>query len=530
MATLPAGAPETPRAAHALRPRYALGLLALALAMLALHGYHPFAEDGGLYAAGIERLLQPGLFAGHSAFVTEHLRFSLFAPAVALLVRATRLPLDWALLLLYASSLWLTLAAGWALLGRVLGNSATGTRARWGGVLLLALWATLPVAGTSLVLLDPYLTARSLSTPLTLWAMAFALEDWRGRAQPAVACALCLAAAALLHPLMAGYALAFVLTLRLLRLRRRIAVWGGLLLLALAMAATLQALTPAEGPAAVAAALSRYYWFLSQWQWYELCGLAGPLLLLAALLRWPGALLSKRPNEADQPDALRLLVEAALGLGLLATLVALLFAREGMAAHMVARLQPLRVFLTIYAVMALLLGARLAMAGPKTLGLAIVRGAAVLAMAAAMFWAQRAVYPASAHLELPWRSADDPNRWTQAFLWARTHTPPQALFALDADYITTAGEDAQGFRALAQRSALPDFSKDGGVASLAPRLADAWRQGVQAQTGLSTESDAVRHARLLPLGVSWMVLHSTAAAAMPCPYDNGTVKVCRLTP
>jgi hypothetical protein len=151
-------------------------------------------------------------------------------------------------------------------------------------------------------------------------------------------------------------------------------------------------------------------------------------------------------------------------------------------------------------------------------------------MAASMVASQRATFPASQHLELPWR-VDTPaqNPWSRAFLWVRDHTPLNALFALDANYITLPGEDAQTFRATAQRSTLPDFSKDGGEASITPALADLWQQGVAAQTGLSTEPDAVRFARLRPFGVTWMVLRSEARTAYPCPYNNGVVKICSLT-
>ena len=72
----------------------------------------------------------------------------------------------------------------------------------------------------------------------------------------------------------------------------------------------------------------------------------------------------------------------------------------------------------------------------------------------------------------------------QAFLWIRGNTPKDALFALDADYINAPGEDAQSFRAIAERSALPDYSKDGGEASIAPDLTAAWSIGQAAQRGL----------------------------------------------
>jgi hypothetical protein len=153
---------------------------------------------------------------------------------------------------------------------------------------------------------------------------------------------------------------------------------------------------------------------------------------------------------------------------------------------------------------------------------------ALMVLAAIMFLVQREIFPDSAHIELPWRSNSNP--WTQAFLWVRANTPRDALFALDVRYINEHGEDAQTFRATALRSALPDFSKDGGEAAITPSLAAAWQQGAAAQANLSDEPDAIRDARLGPLGVTWMVLHSSAVTRHPCPYDNGTVKVCRLLP
>jgi hypothetical protein len=118
----------------------------------------------------------------------------------------------------------------------------------------------------------------------------------------------------------------------------------------------------------------------------------------------------------------------------------------------------------------------------------------------------------------------------QAFLWCRDNTPPDALFALDTKYVNEDGEDAQTFRPIALRSAVPDFSKDGGEAAITPSLAAQWQQGADAQIHLSTETDAVRDARLLPLGVTWMVLHAAARTAHQCPYNNGIIKVCSLSP
>jgi hypothetical protein len=522
-----------------------LALAALTALTLLIHGYHPFAEDGGLYVAGIQYTLRPSLFPYGTAFVTAHLHYSIFAPLLAWVVRTLHLPLDWALLLAYIASLLLTFFSARQLLCRCV----AGAPAQLGGMALLATWWTLPIAGTSLMLMDPYVTARSFSTPLSLLAIAFALDDWpsldpatsrvphssrslwRDEWGSVAACACALILAALFHPLMAAYALAFILTLRVARRADRGRGYMLLTVAALVLAATLHTMATTDSPAVVAAAISRYYWFLSQWQWYELLGLAGPLVILAILLRTQRKRLT--------PAAIALM-RAAICIGLIATLVALLFAHRHDRAHLVARLQPLRVFLPIYAVMTLLLGASLTQMlmdrrertrnrAARRL-LAIVPFGVFLALATIFFGVQRSTFPASSHIELPGREAHNPNPWVRAFLWTRANTPPDAVFALDAKYVNEDGEDAQTFRAWSLRSALPDFSKDGGEASITPPLAAQWLQAANAQRGLSTEDDGLRDPRIRPLGATWMIVHSPAATVHACPYNNGTVKVCRLGP
>ena len=229
------------------------------------------------------------------------------------------------------------------------------------------------------------------------------------------------------------------------------------------------------------------------------------------------------------------------GLAVFGVAVALLYARAGWAVHAVARLQPLRAFLPVYAVMALLVGGALpglaqrwaatrpapaaasAMAASATWIRALPAGF-ITASLLIFFVAQRASFPRSAHVE--WPAQPNGNPWAQAFEWARDHTPEDALFALDAHYITTPGEDAQSFRALAERSAVPDFSKDGGEAAITPSLAAPWQQAVRATEDLSNLRDAERDAQLRPFGVSWVVLHAGASTTHPCPFRNAVVKVC----
>jgi hypothetical protein len=295
------------------------------------------------------------------------------------------------------------------------------------------------------------------------------------------------------------------------------------------MSAILQARAPADSPAEVLAAHSRYYWFLAQWHWYELFGLIGPMLVLLALVRLKSTLRS---------DAARTLAIGCILYGCFAAAIALIFAHESYHAHIIARLQPLRAFLTIYAVMLLLLGASLQQlfdhAASSLPALRVARFALLpilLAASAAMYLAQRSAFPGSSHVELPWRMQSSPNPWVRAFLWCRDNTPRDALFAMDAHYITAHGEDAQTFRAIAERSALADFSKDGGEAAITPRLANEWASGFTAQLDLDQLSAAQLRTRLGPYDVDWVILRASSPAALDCPYNNNeSLKVCRLQP
>jgi hypothetical protein len=495
-------------------------LATLTLCVLLVHGYHPLAEDGGVYVAGVESILNPALFPHDLAFATATLHYSLFAPLMAQLVRSLHVPLVWLLLLTYLASTWLMLYATW----RIAVQCFRSETVRLCVVALVAAWMTLPIAGTSLLLMDPYVTARTFSTPLSMLAIAFALKFERGNSTPLWRCGLSLAAAAAFHPLMAVYAAGLIAALLIAKLpsrRGRISGWTFLATSAILIASVLQVTAAAESTPTVAAAFSRYYWFLSQWQWFELLGLAGPLVVFALLLCFARRTLGE-PGTA--------LCNASIAFGLIATLISVLFVHERFNTHLVGRLQPLRVFLLIYAVMAVLLGSTLANVyfNRRNQLVRAVPPLFVATIACIMFFAQRETFPASQHLELPWRAPSNP--WSQAFIWARENTPSDALFALDANYITTAGEDGQTFRAIAQRSMLPDFSKDGGEAAIRPSLAAAWFAGMSAQQNLSGLDDAQRDARLRPLGVSWLLLHSSAKTAHTCLYDNGTAKLCRLDP
>jgi len=227
------------------------------------------------------------------------------------------------------------------------------------------------------------------------------------------------------------------------------------------------------------------------------------------------------------------LARVAIVSGGTAIAVALLFAREGAAVHQVARLQPLRVFQLVYVVMILIIGATV---GESLLQRQTWRWVAAFSvLAAIMLHVGRETYPASKHLELPsrleWMSGGGENRWEQAFSWIKQNTPKDAVFALDANYIVKEGEDAQGFRAIAERSSLPD-SKDGGTASNRPELTEEWSRGMALQTGLGGDlgRQAIpgRLAALKSVGATWVILARDAATGFDCAYENEAVKVCRL--
>jgi len=505
---------------------------ALTFFAVLLHGYHPYAEDGGVYLPEIKRLLDPGLYPFGTGFVVEHLRFSLFAPAMAGLVRESRLSVEMVLLLVHLATFWATLFAAWLLAARCY----TSREARGGAVALLAVWMTLPIAGTSLMLMDPYVTARSVSTPCALLALVGAMEfllpqfevddepagqRWRG----AALCCGALAGAGVMHPLMAAYAFGSVLLLgALLSPSRLVRVWGtvGLGLTAVATAAGLYLSGAPESDIYRKILLTRDYWFLSQWHWYEWIGLIAPLLILSVV-----ATGRRKDGDAARVGLARMAVAA----GMTATVIAMVFARTGMAIHLVARMQPLRIFQLVYVVMILMLGSAL---GERVLQRRPMRWVVAFSLlAAVMMAAEQRTFPASKHLELPdaltWSvSPERGNSFERAFAWIGRNTPKDAVFAMDAQYITQPGEDAQSFRAIAERSVLPDYSKDGGVVTNKPELATAWLQGQVAQAELNEEPDVERLAALRPLGVTWVVLERNAATGFVCAYANVAVKVCRL--
>ncbi len=485
--------------------RPAVFISGLAFLALLIHGYHPYVDDAAIYVAGIEKIIDPSLFPAHAEYVLPHLRHSLFSYALGWLIRGLHVPLAYALFTTYLASLWLMLFACWRLACVLF----VTPRARWGALLLITAALTLPVAGSAIFFIDPYLTARSFSTPATLFAIAYAVE------RRMLAAGLCLLAAFVLHPLMAAYAIGYVIALVLLRRRR----WGWLAGIALAVMAAGFAFSHAgpmlgASPAYRIAAISRSYFFLNQWAWFEVFGLFPPLV--AAVIYLSRHDFSLRSNYAR-------ISAASLYVGTIAILFAVFFARTD-ASFLLARLQPLRAFQLIYILFFLLLGSLLGQYVFRRDWWLGVAGFSLIA--GIMFTAQLFIYPSLRHIEWPWSTTQNP--WEQAFLWVRANTPRDAYFALDPHYQSQPHEDTVGFRAMAQRSVLPDWGKDGGVAAIDPALAQQWWKEVTATESFPQWIDPQRIRMLTPYGVNWILLSASASTHFACPYQNSAVKVCRL--
>ncbi len=157
-----------------------LRLAALTVAALVLHGYHLGVEDGEIYIPAAKKLLHPSLYPFAPEFFLSHGRLSLFSSILAWTSRLTHMPMDWTLLVWYVASLFATILSCWLLAAECF----TSPRARWSAILVTTAVLTMPATNTGLLLMDPYLTARSFSTPLTIFALASFLgrrpmQAWR---------------------------------------------------------------------------------------------------------------------------------------------------------------------------------------------------------------------------------------------------------------------------------------------------------------------------------------------------------------
>ncbi|KAA6464655.1 hypothetical protein DYQ86_01445 [Acidobacteria bacterium AB60] len=493
-----------------------LPLLGLAVVAFLIHGYHPFSEDAETYLPGIERLLNPQLFPIGSEYFQLHAHLTWFPQLIGYSARILHVRLEWALLFWQVASFFLFLLACWDFVNLMFPRRI----ARWAGVSLIAVLFTMPVAGTALYVMDPFLNPRNITAFAEVLAVTSVVRRRYWIAVPV------LIFAGSIHPLMTAFTASLcALVVGLDRIPEWLAGRGAFgesipkeqsnpALPAAVGIASVNGIFSAPTEAYDRVAASHRYQFLVRWTWYELVGAVAPIFLFL----WFSSLARARGmrNLDLLSRAIAIFTTIYFVLGLAVSIPHRL--------EVFSLLQPMRSLRIVYILMILIGGG---LVGEYVLRNRIWRWICLfLPLSAGMCWAQRALYPASPHLELP--SDHFANPWAQAFLWARENTPSQAIFALDPFYMNEPGEDSHGFRAIAQRSRLADGTKDSGVVELFPEIANSWMRQVQAQTGIDqfTHTDFERLKD--QFDASWVILHTSNQNEIPCPYRNSAVMVCRI--
>ena len=464
---------------------------------LFVHGYHPWAEDAELYLPSVEKLLDPRLFPFNAQFFESHAHLTFFPYLIATSVRVSHLSLPFALFFWHLISIFLLLLACQELAGKCFTSSRVSS---YGAVALLAALLTLPVAGTALYIMDQYLNPRNLAASLAVLSILKLLD------RKYVPAALLLFVGAAIHPLMSAFAVAFCLLL--FCLQNYGSQWG--------LAAYLLPLGILDPPTAAyhQAVMSHSYFYLLRWHWYEWLGAIGPMMIFAWVAR------IARVRKLGNLELLsRTLVVYQTVFVIIAVILTVPARFESL-----ARLQPMRSLYLSYLLLVLFSGGLLAEYALKNRWWRWM--VLFLPLCAGMFYAQRGLFPASVHIE--WPGLKPRNPWIQAFEWVRGNTPRDAIFALDPYYMHIAGEDENGFRAVAERSRLADALTDSGAVSMFPPLAGEWLAQVQTQAGWREFGATDFHRLQLKYGLNWVVLQQSQAVDLQCPYQNPEVKVCRL--
>ncbi|MCI0626776.1 MAG: hypothetical protein L0387_34875 [Acidobacteria bacterium] len=471
-----------------------IGVFLLTLGAVALHGYHYGVEDQFVYLPAIQAKLDPNLFPHDAQLFLLQTRLGLFDEIVASTVRWTHFPLDWVVFFWHLLTVYLLLLGCLAVSRRCFADH----RAQWAGVALVAVLLLLTSGGTLLYIADPYLNPRTPATAALLLTLA-SLLDRRPRA------AVWLVVAATLHP-----------TIALCGVFHLVFQAWNMPMLASAAALPLLPAWLAEPNSGVWKEVLHTRWFLYplQWPWYAWLGVVIPL----ALLVWFAQLARDTRQQVLEHVTRKLLLSSALGVIIGVTLSVL----PGY--ERIIPVEPMRV-LHLMTLLTVLLGGGLL--AQHVLQDRPLRWAAVyVPLTVIVLYAQFRLYPASPHIEWPGRIAN--NSWVQAFVWIRTNTPKDALFALDPRHMERPGEDLHSFRALAQRSMLADYTKDRGIAATWPELASTWRDQVQARARWREFRLSDFQRLRAQFNVDWAVVEQPGVAGLKCPYANDRVLVCRI--
>lgn len=475
------------------------GLLACTICALLIQGYHPGLEDDAYYLAAIKKDLNPALFPHDASFFQLLFQATAFDKLIAFSLRLTHLPIDWGLLLWHCAVTFLILWGCWRICRRCFEEEY----AQWAAVAMVAALLTLPVSGSALTLTDQYLHPRAMATALILAAIVAVLDERR-----LLAGALLLAALPL-HLNMTPFGASYCL---FLTWRRPDAAHSRLRAAALFLPLGWM-LEPASDSWRQAAA-TRSFYFILHWHWYEWLGVLAPLAMLwgyRSLALGRGSSTLARVSE-------RLVYFGAFQLAV--ALILMVPARL----ERFRSLEPMRFLHIVYVLFVLVSGGLL---GRYWLKGHVIRWLLLFVpLSAGMFYAQRQMYPGTAHLELP--GAASRNDWVTAFRWISRNTPVDSLFALDPYYMEMGGEDYHGFRALAERSVLADAIKDPCIVVRVPRLGPRWLREVDAQHGWRSfqRQDFLRLKG--ELGVDWVVLTEPGVVGLTCPYRHRTLSVCRI--
>ncbi len=483
-------------------------LILLTLSALLIHGYHPGIEDSEIYRSGIEKAFNPRLYPLRTEFFQSHAHLSLYANLIADSARLTHLPLAWVFFLWHLLSIFLLLFAAWELTGRVFSEE----KARWAGVALLAAVLTLVLGGTGLYVMDEYLNPRNLSAFASVFAIVRILNRKYFQAF------LFLAFTAAMHPFMAVFITVYCLVL----------TWMERSVPRIPVSILLSPLTFLYKPPSYAyeqVLAHHHFHYVQRWAWYELLGGIAPFFFLW----WFSSIAARRQqnaagtSEAARMRSLYILCRALIYYGI-ASYAAALVLDLPRQFETLARLQPMRMLFITYILFILFSGGLLA---EYILKDRLWRWLLLFApIVAAMTYSQVALFPQSRHIELP--GLRSTNHWVQAFEWIRDNTPNDAVFALNPNYMNIDGEDANGFRAVAERSRMADYAKDRGVVTMFPELANEWLAQTQALKNWDSFGvpDLLRLKRTY--GVNWIVVQQPGIAGLDCPYQNLTVRVCRV--
>ena len=471
-------------------------------------GYHPGFEDDGIYLSAVKADLNPALYPHDADFVRLQTQATVFVPLMSAIVRLTRIPIAGAELLVQFLCICAILWAACRIVQKLLPEP----RAQWASVALFAAMFTLPVSGAAINLVDQHLHPRNLATALILFAIERILSRKPGQT------ALLLLLAFLMHPIMACFGISFCLFLAVVltdfRGLRPTSPFARRAVLILVAAFPPSWIFEPPSPAWRRALETRTYYFLYQWTWYEWLGALGPLVLFWIAYRYA----ARRRESLLARFSLALVVYGAFQ----QCIAMLLLAPAALVR--ITPLQPMRYLHLEYVFLVLIAGA---LVGRHLLQRNLWRWALfLLVVNTGMFLSQRALLPASRHLELPGLASRNP--WLQAFAWIRQNTPGDAYFALDPAYLALPGEDFHSFRALAERSQLADAIKDSAVVTQVPELASRWADEVDAQSGWNRFGLADFERLQRRFGVDWVLVSDPPPHGLDCRWHNSRLSVCRI--